>query len=263
VTKLKSFQWLVVCGVLSITGPGFAAGKRVTGTLIKVTDGDTVTVSAGGKNLKVRYLGMDAPEMHFNNKSQGKWGQEATDHLLEIFHAKPAKLDKSGRVLEGGEVKDRTTHKAIEVEVDLNGKDKYHRDLGYVIYKGIETNLKMVEDGYAHPYLYCTDDICDKDWFTDAKVQEYVDACKSAQKAEKGMFQKGALGLAQTASQFRRITGHSKAYQYIGDFDTKKLYEPQDYADLEDSRDAAKKPNPCVTIRFESEEKALEVGYKY
>jgi micrococcal nuclease len=284
VTKPKSFQWLVVCAVLTFAGQGFAeqgstlqeqeetiaplsakasAAKRISGVLVKVTDGDTVTVSAGGKTLKVRYLGMDAPELHFQNKSQGKWGQEASDHLLKIFNAKPAKLTRAGGVDVGGECKDATTGKPIQVEVELQGKDKYKRDLGYVSYKGTVTNLQMVKDGYAHPYLYCTTGICDRNWFTQAHVQDYVDACKAARKAEVGVWQKGLRDSVQTASQFRRITGGSKPYQFIGDYDTKKLYSPQEYADMEDSTDASTKPDPCVAIRFQNEVDAQDLGYKY
>ncbi len=286
-TKPKSFQWLVVCAVLTFVGQGFAQGldesavldeqdevaarfsakaptsKRISGILVKVTDGDTVTVRAGSKTLKVRYLGMDSPELHFQNKSQGKWGQEASDHLLKMFNARPAVLNKSGGVDVDGACKDATTGKPIQVQVELHGKDKYKRDLGYVIYNGIVTNLQMVKDGYAHPYLYCTEGICDKGWEKEAYVQDYVDACKAARKAEVGMWQKGSRGLLQTASQFRRVVGRTKAYQYMGDWDSKKLMEPEAYAELEDSTDTSKKPDPCVAIRFQNEEDALDLGFKY
>ncbi len=253
-TKSKrSLQWIGVCsfGLAAMVGTQALASKTVTGTLVKITDGDTVNVeTADGKVHKVRYLGIDTPEVHFMNQAQD-YGPEATDHLHELFNAAPAKLDRKGtKVL--GACKDKTTGKDIEVEVEFDGKDKHKRDLGYVYIGKINTNLQMVEDGYAFPYLYCVKDGCDKGWVKQARVAEFVDACKSARSKGLGIFNK-KKPLNEIPSEFRRRIGKTPRYQYLGNFETKELFQPDEVA----------KVDPCLMIRFDQPEDAENLGYKF
>ena len=47
---------------LASTGPASAAPKEETGRVVRVVDGDTYDVLAGGVVYRVRLLGVDAPE---------------------------------------------------------------------------------------------------------------------------------------------------------------------------------------------------------
>ena len=89
--------------------------------VIKISDGDTITVLSGKEQTKIRLYGIDAPE-----KKQD-YGQKSKQFLANLI---------------AGEV----------VEVDERGKDRYKRTLGIIHYKGQDINAQMVLNGYAWAY---------------------------------------------------------------------------------------------------------------
>jgi micrococcal nuclease len=98
-----------------------------------VNDGDTISIKsaglsgAGPRIERLRLIGIDAPEM-----GQGKWGREAKKRLKELVNG-------SSRV--------------VNVEFDVEQRDKYGRLLGYIWSKdGSMINERMVEEGYAVLY---------------------------------------------------------------------------------------------------------------
>jgi|WetSurMetagenome_2_1015567.scaffolds.fasta_scaffold00076_48 micrococcal nuclease len=98
-----------------------------------VHDGDTISIRAAGSSQpgqraeRLRLTGIDAPEM-----KQGKWGWEAKKRLSDI-------INRNNRV--------------VNVEFDVEQRDKYGRLLGYIWSKdGHMINERMVEDGYAVLY---------------------------------------------------------------------------------------------------------------
>jgi micrococcal nuclease len=92
--------------------------------VIKVHDGDTVTIRMDGKRYRTRLVGMDAPEM-----GQEPWGRRAKDHLQELVK------ESGGNVL---------------VETDITRYDKYDRLLAYLWLDSKRmVNELMVKDGYA------------------------------------------------------------------------------------------------------------------
>jgi endonuclease YncB( thermonuclease family) len=88
------------------------------GRVVKVHDGDTVTVLAAGVERRVRLVGIDAPER----------GQP---------YASASRRGLAGRV--GGRV----------VRVIERGTDSYGRTLGRVLVAGSDANAAQVRDGYA------------------------------------------------------------------------------------------------------------------
>ena len=96
--------------------------QTVTGKVVRVADGDTITVlDAANAQHKVRLEKIDAPE-----KGQA-FGAVAKSHLAELVAGK-------------------------FVRVEWEKRDKYGRVLG-VVYVGETTaNLQMVKDGYAWHY---------------------------------------------------------------------------------------------------------------
>ena len=91
------------------------------GRVVKVHDGDTVTVLAGGVERRVRLVGIDAPEH----------GQP---------YGSAARRGLAARV--GGRV----------VVVVESGTDTYGRTLGRVLVAGEDANAAQVRDGFAWVY---------------------------------------------------------------------------------------------------------------
>ena len=94
----------------------------ITGKVIKVADGDTITILVDKTQVKVRLAGIDAPEskQDFGNKSK---------HLLASHVA--------GKV----------------VKVDVSGKDRYGRSIGTIYAGKVNINASMVRAGMAWQYL--------------------------------------------------------------------------------------------------------------
>jgi endonuclease YncB( thermonuclease family) len=98
------------------------------GKVVKVTDGDTITVLTNNNTqVKVRLHGIDAPE-----KKQA-YGQVSTKNLSELCAGENAKVEEKG-------------------------KDRYKRVLGIVTCKGIEANKRQVQDGLAWAYVQYSKD---------------------------------------------------------------------------------------------------------
>ena len=98
------------------------AEEGLIGHVVKVSDGDTITVLDSSKTQhKIRLQGIDAPE-----KSQA-YGDAAQRYLAGLVAGQ-------------------------EVRVAWNKRDKYNRILGTVYIKRAEVNLAMLRAGYAWHY---------------------------------------------------------------------------------------------------------------
>ncbi|MGF7479068.1 thermonuclease family protein [Campylobacter concisus] len=104
--------------VFIVATPLFAFSAKV----IKISDGDTITVLSGKEQTKVRLYGIDTPE-----KKQD-YGQRSKQFLASLV---------AGQV----------------VEVEPKGKDRYRRTLGIIHYKGQDINAQIVLNGYAWAYV--------------------------------------------------------------------------------------------------------------
>ena len=99
-------------------------GKVFVGKVVKVYDGDTLTMMVDGKKEKIRFYGINAPE---HNQP---FGIESRDFI-----------------------KERVMGKKIRVEV-IN-VDKYGRNIGKIYYDGNRyLNLESIENGYSWWYEY-------------------------------------------------------------------------------------------------------------
>ncbi len=102
----------------------FAAQKKTEALVVKVHDGDTVTIRMDNKEYRTRLIGMDAPEM-----GQEPWGRKAKKHLIELM---------------------KQANWTVFVETDVVKYDKYDRLLVYLWISDNEMlNERMVKDGYA------------------------------------------------------------------------------------------------------------------
>jgi len=155
-------------------GQTFAALKpdALSVRVVRVHDGDTVSVVIGQKTEKVRLLGIDAPEM-----GQRPWGGKAKRHLEEL-------LSRNGWI--------------VSLEFDVRKRDKYGRLLAYLWGKDDRLiNLGMVEDGYAV-------------LFTLPPNVKYADELRNGQRLarEKGLGIWGKDGLKEMPLDYKKAHPH-------------------------------------------------------
>ena len=111
---------------LIILAVGVAPGSAAFVQVVRIHDGDTLTLSSGEK---VRFLQIDTPEI----SPAECYGAQAHKALVDI-------IGKSSITLESDSVSD--------------DKDKFGRILRYVKVGKVNINLKLVEIGAATPYFY-------------------------------------------------------------------------------------------------------------
>ena len=81
---------------LASTGPASTAPKEETGRVVRVVDGDTYDVLAGGVVYRVRLLGVDAPEQ------DQPFGYQAGDSVTRLLQPeRPVLLTRRGLDLYG------------------------------------------------------------------------------------------------------------------------------------------------------------------
>ena len=94
----------------------------------RVVDGDTVVLAGSDR---VRYIGIDTPELNHPHKGREPFAQEAAD------------LNR--RLVEG---------KMVRLVFDVEKRDKYGRMLAYVWQDGIFVNEELVREGLARTYSF-------------------------------------------------------------------------------------------------------------
>ena len=94
--------------------------------------------------MRVRLIGIDAPERHYNQKARRDSDRSGLDvKTIEALGEKSAQY--LGNLLKPGS--------KIKLVTDVTRTDKSGRLLAYAYSEdGTFINLKMIEDGYAHPY---------------------------------------------------------------------------------------------------------------
>lgn len=111
--------------------------KTVTNKLykvIKVVDGDTLSLSINGQTETIRLIGINTPETVDPRKPVECFGKQASD--------------KAKSLLSGQEV-------ALETDPSQGERDKYGRLLGYIFLSdGTFFNKLMIQEGYAYEYTY-------------------------------------------------------------------------------------------------------------
>jgi endonuclease YncB( thermonuclease family) len=114
----NSPRWLAVILVLAL----HANADTVTGKVVGVADGDTITVLDDARiQHKIRLAGIDAPE-----KGQS-FGQRSKESLSDLVFSK-------------------------SVTVETDKRDRYGREVGKVMIDGLDANLAQVNRGLAWHY---------------------------------------------------------------------------------------------------------------
>jgi len=119
--------WLLVVIILFLLLGGCLAPPE-TARVIQVIDGDTITVAGG---YRVRYIGIDTPEVYPEKETYGTEAWQANRLLVE------------GR--------------KVRLEKDVSDTDKYGRLLRYVYVDDILVNAELVRQGLAEARAYPPD----------------------------------------------------------------------------------------------------------
>lgn len=114
------------------TSPAPASGGAMQLTVISVQDGDDFTgKTAAGKKIKVRLLGIDAPEISHDGNPADCGGTAAAAALNALLYRK---------------------HVTVTTDPRSDGTDRYGRTLGYVDVAGVDAALSQVQSGLAEAW---------------------------------------------------------------------------------------------------------------
>ena len=103
-----------------------AAQPPLDGTVTRIVDGDTIHVDVGGRVEKVRYIGVNTPEVHHPRKGEEPGGRAAADVNRQLV---------SG-------------HRVRHV-LDAQTRDRHGRLLAYVWIADTMVNAELVRRGFA------------------------------------------------------------------------------------------------------------------
>jgi len=115
--------------------------REYIGTIVKVTDGDTIQVQSNGELLKVRVLYIDTPE---------KFGGSKLEKDSKQSGISSKKLQELGKL--SSNYASNFFKKGDIVKVVSYKKDRYGRLLGEIYKNNINYSYKIVSDGYACIY---------------------------------------------------------------------------------------------------------------
>lgn len=95
--------------------------------VVRVVDGDTIIVNLNGKNERVRLILVDTPEINSQSKENPQaYAIEAKEFLTNLVNGK-----------------------TVELERDVEEKDRYNRYLFYVYVDGKSVQEELIRHGYA------------------------------------------------------------------------------------------------------------------
>lgn len=103
-----------------------APGNWLDADVVRVVDGDTIVVRIGEREERVRYIGVNTPELHHPKRGEEPGGREA------------ARVNRA--LVEGTRVR---------LEFDVRHRDRYRRLLAYVWVGEFMVNAELVRRGYA------------------------------------------------------------------------------------------------------------------
>ncbi len=149
---LSSRTWplaIILCLLLPLYG---CSSPPNTARVTQVIDGDTITIEGG---YRVRYIGIDTPEIYPDLEAFGIEAREANRKLVE--------------------------GKEVRLEQDVSETDKYGRLLRYVWVDDILVEAELVRQGLARAKAYPPD----------TKYQVYLEQMEAeAREAGRGIWAK-------------------------------------------------------------------------
>jgi endonuclease YncB( thermonuclease family) len=139
---------LMVATILSVLFAAQVHAEMLSGRVVGVADGDTVTVlDASRQQHKIRLMGIDAPE-----KKQA-FGNKSKQALSDLVFNK-------------------------QVSVEFSKTDRYGRTIGKILVDGLDANLEQVKKGMAWHYKQYQKEQSSVDRTAYAKAEELAKAKK-------------------------------------------------------------------------------------
>ncbi len=158
-------------GLVLALGYLVAGAETITGQVVGVSDGDTLTVlEAGNQQIKIRLAGIDAPE------KRQPFGSRAKDALSEMVFNK-------------------------QVVVESSKGDRYGRKVGKVRQDGTDVNLEQVKKGMAWHYTAYAQEQ------TSADRETYANAEAEARAQRRGLWRERT---PSAPWEFRRLKGANR-----------------------------------------------------
>lgn len=139
--------------ILNLSGCVYIANDIYYARVVYIYDGDTVKLDNGER---VRYLGIDTPEMNYNNPPSEYFAEEAKRFNTDLVH-----------------------RKNIRLEFDSVKRDKYNRLLAYVYVDDTFVNARLIEEGYAKVYIIPPNV---------KHADDFLELQRKAREAKKGMW---------------------------------------------------------------------------
>jgi micrococcal nuclease len=102
------------------------AQSALEGAVIRIVDGDTIHVRVDGRLEKVRYIGVNTPEVHHPRKGEEPGGRAA------------AAVNR-----------DLVTGRRVRLELDAQSRDRHGRLLAYLWVDDTMINAELVRRGFA------------------------------------------------------------------------------------------------------------------
>lgn len=129
------------------------------GVVVHVVDGDTIDVEIGGREERVRLIGIDTPEVHVEGGPPECWGVEASALTAELV----------------------PTGTRVRLVRDVVPRDDYGRLLAYVhrVADDLFVNEALLSAGAARPLSIPPND---------TYAERFVDAVTAAERAELGLW---------------------------------------------------------------------------
>ncbi len=132
--------------------PQPSGGRGTYAKVVAVVDGDTIKVLSEGRVYRVRYIGMDTPEIAHGDQAAEWMGPEAAV--------------KNAALVEG---------KNVFLEKDVSQTDRYGRLLRYVWVGNTMINAELVRQGYAYAATF-PPDVKYQDWFRQLQQEAQRDS---------------------------------------------------------------------------------------
>lgn len=111
--------------LLAIAVPA-AAQSALDGIVTRIVDGDTIHVDVGGRVEKVRYIGVDTPELHHPARGEEPGGRAAADVNRQLV-----------------------SERRVRLELDVQARDRHGRLLAYVWVADTMVNAELIRRGFA------------------------------------------------------------------------------------------------------------------
>ena len=149
--------------------------RTVTGTVTKVSDGDTIHVTTPEKTkLRVRLYGIDAPETPKIDKRTGHINKPGQPYGEEAKKALEGKI------------------KGKQIRLDITDIDQNKRMVGIISIGNRNINLEMLQEGYAEAYVV---------YLKEPHRRQYLQAEREAKSSKKGIW---SLRIYERPKDFRK-----------------------------------------------------------